>query len=137
MRSLFHLAFHVRNLNQARAFYGGLLGCEEGRSADTWVDFDFFGHQLSLHLGEPFQTENTGNVGEHKVPMPHLGVILSSDDWQELAKRLDNSNIEFIIEPTTRFRGQAGEQNTMFFNDPFGNPIEIKGFASFDGVFQS
>ena len=137
MKSLFHLAYNVNNLEETRAFYKDLLGCKEGRSTDTWVDFDFFGHQLSLHLGEPFKVRNTGKVGEHMVAMPHLGVILEMDDWKPLAKRLEDANIEFIIEPTLRFAGEAGEQSTMFFTDPSGNPIEIKGFVDLETVFDS
>lgn len=137
MRSLFHLAYHVRDLDEARRFYGGMLGCSEGRSAPTWVDFDFFGHQISLHLGEPFATGDTGLVGEHRVPMPHLGVILELADWQALAARLRAAGLAFVIEPTLRFEGQPGEQWTMFFRDPSGNPIEIKGFASLDRVYES
>ncbi len=137
MRSLFHLAYNVRNLDETRAFYKDLLGCIEGRSTETWVDFDFFGHQLSLHLGEPFKVENTGRVGEHMVAMPHLGIILEMDEWNALAKRLEDANVEFIIPPVLRFAGEVGEQSTMFFTDPSGNPIEIKGFASLDSVFDS
>ena len=135
MRSLFHLAFHVRDLNEARHFYGGLLGCREGRSTTTWVDFDFYGHQLSLHLGEPFATTRTGHVGEHLVPMPHLGLILELPDWQALAARLQATDLAFDIEPQQRFAGQPGEQWTMFFCDPFGNPIEIKGFKDLGTVY--
>lgn len=135
MRSLFHLAYHVLNLDEARAFYGDLLGCTEGRSTDTWVDFDFYGHQISLHLGTPFHTENTGKVGEHWVPMPHLGLILPLAEWQTMADRLQQANVVFDIPPSIRFAGQPGEQRTMFFRDPSGNPIEIKGFADFEGVF--
>ena len=134
-RSLFHLAYHVDDLEAARAFYGGLMGCDEGRSTDTWVDFDFFGHQISLHLGTPFATANTGKVGEHMVPMPHLGVILPLEDWQALADRLTEAGIDFVIPPSHRFAGQPGEQWTMFFRDPSGNPIEVKGFADMTGVF--
>ncbi len=134
MKSRFHLAYNIRDLNEAREFYGAVLGCEEGRSTETWVDFDFFGHQISLHLGEPFATKNTGHVGEHLVPMPHLGVILPLEDWLELSTRLEGK-VEFEIPPQTRFEGEAGEQRTMFFRDPSGNPVEIKGFADFDGVF--
>ena len=137
MRSLFHLAYNVKNLDETRTFYKDLLGCKEGRSTETWVDFDFFGHQLSLHLGEPFKVENTGRVGEHMVAMPHLGVILEMDEWNALAKRLEDAHVEFIIAPTWRFAGEAGEQSTMFFTDPSGNPIEIKGFESLDSVFDS
>ena len=130
MRSLFHLAFHVRDLDAARRFYGGVLGCTEGRSAATWVDFDFFGHQLSLHLGEPIATTNTGLVGETRVPMPHFGVVLELADWQALAQRLREHATDFVIVPQCRFEGQPGEQWTMFFRDPSGNPIEVKGFRS-------
>jgi extradiol dioxygenase family protein len=133
--ALFHLAFHVRDLDVARRFYGGLLGCREGRSTATWVDFDFYGHQLSLHLGEPFATTNTGHVGEHLVPMPHLGLILARPAWQALAERLQAAGLAFVIEPQQRFAGQPGEQWTMFFLDPFGNPIEIKGFDSLSSVY--
>lgn len=134
-KSRFHLAYHVKDLDEARAFYGGLLGCTEGRSTDSWVDFDFFGHQISLHLGEPFPVANTGKVGEHMVPMPHLGIILPKVDWDALAAKLQAADLDFVIEPTTRFAGEPGEQSTMFFFDPSGNPIEVKGFADFDGIF--
>ena len=135
MRALFHLAYHVTALDEARRFYGDVLGCREGRSTDTWVDFDFFGHQLSLHLGEPFQTTNTGKVGDHWVPMPHLGLILQRQDWQAMADRLQAAGTEFVIAPHLRFEGQPGEQWTMFFRDPFGNPIEIKGFEDLGAVY--
>ena len=137
MRSLFHLAFHVRDLEAARRFYGGLLGCTEGRSTTTWVDFDFFGHQISLHLGEPFATTHTGQVGDHRVPMPHLGVVLELPDWQALADRLVQGGLNFVMAPQVRFEGQPGEQWTMFFRDPSGNPIEVKGFESLDAVFDA
>ncbi|MEM9635649.1 MAG: VOC family protein [Pseudomonadota bacterium] len=135
MQPCFHLAYHVTDLDEARTFYGDLLGCEEGRSTDTWVDFNFFGHQVSLHIGEPFQTTNTGKVGEHMVPMPHLGVVLDMQRWKALAEKLTAANLDFILAPTIRFQGQPGEQSTMFFRDPSGNPIEIKGFADPAGVF--
>ena len=135
VQSVFHLAYHVTDLDAARRFYGGVLGCAEGRSTDTWVDFDFFGHQISLHLGEPFKTTRTGKVGEHMVMMPHLGVVLALDDWKALAGRLETTGIGFDIPPVVRFEGEPGEQRTMFFADPSGNPIEVKGFADFAGVF--
>jgi extradiol dioxygenase family protein len=135
--SFFHLAFHVRNLDVARRFYGTVLGCAEGRSTDTWVDFDLFGHQLSLHLGEPFATTLTGRVGDHWVPMPHFGLVLGLPDWQAMAQRLQNAGVNFVLPPQVRFEGQPGEQWTLFFLDPFGNPIEIKGFRTLDGVFQT
>lgn len=135
MQSFFHLAFHVRDLGAARAFYGTVLGCKEGRSTETWVDFDFFGHQLSLHLGEPFATTNTGKVGDHLVPMPHFGIILAMPDWQDLADRLAAQDMQFVLAPGIRFKGQPGEQATMFFVDPSGNPIEVKGFASLENLY--
>ena len=135
MRALFHLAYHVTDLDEARRFYGDVLGCREGRSTATWVDFDFFGHQLSLHLGQPFHTTNTGKVGDHWVPMPHLGLILQRRDWQAMADRLQAAGTHFVIAPHLRFEGQPGEQWTMFFRDPFGNPIEIKGFEDLGAVY--
>ena len=137
MTSLFHLAYNVTDLDIARQFYGELLDCREGRSTDTWVDFDFFGHQISLHLGEPVTTKNTGMVGDHQVPMPHMGVILSMDDWTALSIKLTEAGVNFVIAPTIRFAGEPGEQGTMFFRDPSGNPIEIKGVADFAGVYAS
>lgn len=137
MTSVFHIAYNVRDLDAARRFYGGLLGCREGRSAPTWVDFDFFGHQVSLHLGEPFRTEQTGRVGDHLVPMPHIGVVLDLDEWQALARRLEAAELPFVLAPTVRFEGEPGEQWTMFFLDPSGNPIEIKGFRSLDGLYRA
>jgi uncharacterized protein len=135
MRSLFHLAYHVTDLEAARRFYGGVLGCREGRSTDTWVDFDFFGHQISLHLGQPFSTTRTGKVGDHAVMMPHLGVALRLEDWSALADRVTAAGLNFDIAAVVRFEGQPGEQRTMFFLDPSGNPIEVKGFRDFDSVF--
>ncbi|MDZ7709040.1 MAG: VOC family protein [Roseovarius sp.] len=131
----FHLAINVTDLDAARAFYGGLLGGTEGRSTPTWVDFDFFGHQLSLHIGRPFTTEATGHVGDHMVPMPHFGVVLPLDDFHALAARLSETGVAFVIPPSVRFEGEPGEQWTMFFRDPCGNPIEIKGFAEASGIF--
>jgi extradiol dioxygenase family protein len=135
MKSLFHLAFNVTDLDQARRFYGDVLGCTEGRSAPSWVDFDFFGHQLSLHLGEPFKTGCTGQVGGQPVPMPHFGLVLELPDWQAMAARLQAAGTQFVLAPQARFEGQPGEQWTMFFCDPFGNPIEIKGFRSLDTLY--
>lgn len=135
MLTPFHLAIHVTDLEQARAFYGGVLGCAEGRSTETWVDFNFFGHQLSLHLGQPSATTNTGKVGAHMVPMPHMGLVLHLPDWKALAERLVAAGVVFELAPSVRFQGEPGEQWTMFFRDPSGNPIEIKGFPALDGVF--
>ena len=137
MKTIFHLAYNVTDLNITHEFYGDLLGCEAGWSTDSWVDFNFFGHQISLHLGEPFSVKKTGHVGEHVVPMPHLGVILELPVWKKLAHKLETAKIDFILKPSVRFEGEAGEQWTMFFYDPSGNPIEIKGFKSLDGVFAS
>lgn len=132
----FHLAYHVTDLDAARRFYGAVLGCREGRSTSSWVDFDFFGHQISLHLGTPFVTSNTGKVGDHLVPMPHLGVILPLTQWRRLAERLEGQ-VDWILAPSVRFAGEPGEQWTMFFRDPSGNPIEVKGFAEDSEVFAS
>ena len=134
-RAVFHLAFHVRDLDDARAFYGGVLGCREGRSTATWVDFDFFGHQISLHLGEPFASARTGHVGDKMVPMPHFGAALLLPDWKALADRLQAAGTDFVLAPQVRFEGEPGEQWTMFFLDPSGNPIEIKGYRSWDAVY--
>lgn len=135
MLTPFHLAIHVRDLDEARAFYGGVLGCAEGRSAPTWVDFDFFGHQLSLHLGEPFGNAATGRVGDKMVPMPHFGLVLPLAEWKALAGRVRAAGVEFVLEPQVRFEGEPGEQWTMFFRDPSGNPVEVKGFPTMEGVF--
>ena len=135
MPTPFHLAIHVHDLDAARGFYGGVLGCAEGRSTDTWVDFDFFGHQLSLHLGTPFATADTGRVGDHLVAMPHFGLVLYLPDWRRLADRLVAAGVDFVLPPTVRFAGEPGEQWTMFFRDPSGNPIEVKGFADMARVF--
>ena len=133
--AIFHLAFNVRDLGAARRFYGDLLGCVEGRSTATWVDFDFVGHQISLHLGEPFATANTGHVGVVLVPMPHFGLALELPDWKAMAARLEAADTDFVLKPQLRFEGQPGEQWTMFFRDPFGNPIEVKGFRSLATVY--
>ena len=135
MRSLFHFAFNVTDLNVARHFYGDVLGCTEGRSTDTWVDFDFYGHQISLHLGEPLKTQNTGHVDGKLVPMPHFGLVLALPDWNAMAERLKDAGTAFVLAPHLRFAGQAGEQWTMFFLDPFGNPLEIKGFADLSRLY--
>jgi uncharacterized protein len=123
----FHLAFPVDDLAAARAFYGGLLGCPEGRSAEQWVDFDFFGHQIVAHLAPDMAPRRAGNrVDGHDVPVPHFGAVLPMADWKKLAARLAAAGVEFVIAPTVRFRGEAGEQATMFLLDPAGNALEIK-----------
>jgi len=133
----FHVACHVTDLEASRAFYKNVLGCKEGRSTETWVDFDFFGHQLSLHLGTPFPAAKTGTVGAHKVPMPHFGVVLPMPEWRALADRIRAHDVPFELAPQIRFEGEPGEQATMFFFDPSGNPIEVKGFTDQEGLFQS
>ena len=135
MAQPFHLAFNVRDLDEARDFYTGVFGATEGRSTDTWVDFDFYGNQLRLHLGEPFPTQAPGQVGEHLVPMPHFGVVLGKAEWAGLADRLQAAGVAFVIPPSVRFEGAPGEQWTMFFRDPSGNPVEVKGFREMAGVF--
>lgn len=136
-KTIFHLALNVTDLKKACDFYGDLLGAEQGRSSESWVDFNFFGHQLSLHIGIPLSSEYTGKVDGTAVPMPHFGVILPINMWKRLAEKLKAANIEFIVPPSLRFKGQPGEQYTMFFLDPFGNPIELKGFVQMDEVFNT
>jgi uncharacterized protein len=126
----FHLAFPVHDLAAARTFYGGVMGCAEGRSSDQWIDFDFFGHQIVAHLDPAARTVAVANaVDGHDVPVPHFGVVLTMADWQALAQRLRGAGVAFGIEPHIRFAGQAGEQATMFFCDPSGNALEFKAFA--------
>jgi len=132
----FHLAFPVRDLAEARSFYGGLLGCPEGRSSDDWIDFDLYGHQVVAHLapGEA-GTASTNAVDGHGVPVRHFGVILDLPAWEALAERLKAAGVKFVIEPYVRFKGQIGEQATMFFLDPSGNALEFKAFADDAMVF--
>ena len=133
---LFHLAFPVTDLAKARAFYGELLGCPEGRSAETWVDFDFYGHQIVAHLApEEAGHRHTSAVDGDNVPVRHFGVILGMKVWQALADKLTRAGIEFIIEPHVRFKGEVGEQATMFFLDPCGNALEFKAFNDLSQVF--
>jgi len=130
----FHLAIEVHNLKAARDFYGKILGCKEGRSDSRWIDFNLFGHQLVCHLNDKMKMSKTFNdVDRQQVPIPHFGVILTMEDWNSLADRLIRYNIVFIIEPYIRFKGLAGEQATMFFSDPSGNPIEFKAFRDIEG----
>jgi extradiol dioxygenase family protein len=132
----FHLAFPVNSLAEARAFYGGLLGCPEGRSAATWVDFDFHGHQIVAHLApEEAGHRATGQVDGDDVPVRHFGLVLSMAEWQALAERLRAAGTQFVIEPHVRFKGQVGEQATMFFLDPSGNALEFKAFADPSQLF--
>lgn len=136
MNNLFHLAFPVKNLEESRAFYGGILGCEEGRSSNQWIDFNLFGHQIVAHLApEAAGVRHKNEVDADHVPVPHFGVVLPMDDFHDLAERLKTKGIEFIIEPKIRFQGETGEQATMFFLDPSGNALEFKAFADFSQVF--
>ena len=129
MDNPFHLAIQVHDLNQAREFYGNILGCSEGRSAATWIDFNLYGHQLVCHLNRDMELQTHSNaVDQHDVPVPHFGVVLNMDDWEELAQRLRDQKVNFIIEPYIRFEDQPGKQGTMFFSDPSGNAIEFKAF---------
>jgi len=126
----FHFAFPVDDLAAARRFYGELLGCPEGRSADHWVDFDFFGHQIVAHLAPEARRARASNpVDGENVPVPHFGVVLPMSDWKALAERLKSASVEFVIEPTIRFEGQTGEQATMFLLDWAGNALEFKAMA--------
>ena len=132
----FHLAFPVHDLAAARAFYGGLLGCPEGRSSDQWIDFDFFGHQIVAHLAPEAAARRASNpVDGRDVPVPHFGAVLTIDRWQLLADRLQEAGVDFAIEPTVRFEGQPGEQATMFFRDPSGNALEIKAMRDPANLF--
>ena len=125
----FHLAFPVHDLAEARGFYAGVMGCAEGRSSDEWIDFDFYGHQIVAHLGGSAGDRASNPVDGHDVPIPHFGIVLTMADWQALADRLVAAGVDFVIQPTIRFRGKPGEQATMFFRDPSGNALEMKAFA--------
>ena len=131
----FHLAFPVDDLPRTRAFYGGLLGCPEGRSSAEWIDFDLFGHQIVAHLAPPRPQDHHNPVDGHDVPVPHFGVVLAWDDFHTLAERLRAGGIRFVIEPYIRFAGQVGEQATMFFRDPSGNALEFKSFKDRSQLF--
>lgn len=132
----FHLAFPVRDLAEARAFYGDLLGCPEGRSSDAWIDFDFYGHQIVAHLSpDEAGHRNTSAVDGEDVPVRHFGAILTLPQWEEMAAKLKAAGTRFVIEPQIRFKGQPGEQATLFFLDPSGNALEFKAFADDAMVF--
>jgi extradiol dioxygenase family protein len=133
---LFHLAFPVRDLAEARRFYGDLLGCAEGRSSDEWVDFNFYGHQVVAHLApDELGDALTNEVDGHNVPVRHFGAILPMPEWGSLADKLRAAGTRFVIEPHVRFKGQVGEQATMFFLDPSGNALEFKAFGDLSQVF--
>lgn len=131
----FHLALPVDDLAAARGFYGGVLGCAEGRSAATWVDFELFGHQLSLHLAPGAGDRASSAVDGDAVPIPHFGVVLPIAEWRLLAARLEAAALGFVLPPHTRFSGASGEQGTFFVRDPAGNAIEFKGLADLDALF--
>lgn len=134
-RPRFHLAMPVDDLDAARQFYGRTLGCAQGRSAETWIDWDFRGHQIVTHLAPSQPTETHNPVDGHDVPVPHFGLILSIDEFHELAARLRGAGTAFVIEPYVRFAGEVGEQWTMFFHDPAGNALEFKAFADEAQIF--
>ena len=135
-RPPFHLAFPVDDLGAARRFYGELLGCPEGRSADEWIDFDLYGHQIVAHLApEAARARASSPVDGEDVPVPHFGLVLPMDEWKVLAARLEGTGVNFVIAPTIRFEGQPGEQATMFFLDPAGNALEFKAMAKPENLF--
>ncbi len=137
MKSLFHFAFPVKNLEETRKFYTEVLGCREGRSSERWIDFDLYGHQIVAHLAPEIAGKLTSNeVDSDSVPVPHFGVILTIQEWKLLAERLKQKGVKFLIEPKIRFSGKAGEQATMFFLDPSGNALEFKAFECFSKVFE-
>ena len=132
----FHLAFPVSDLDAARRFYGGLLGCPEGRSSPEWIDFSLYGHQIVAHLSPAASGDaSTSAVDGHNVPVRHFGVVLTMAQWEALAERLRAADVRFIIEPHIRFKGEVGEQATMFFLDPSGNAVEFKAFADMNALF--
>lgn len=132
----FHLAFPVHDLEVARKFYGSVLGCSEGRSSPDWIDFNFYGHQIVAHLS-PSESGSTSTsaVDSHNVPVRHFGVVLSMSDWEAMAQKLKDAGTTFVIEPYVRFKGEVGEQATMFFKDPSGNAIEFKAFKNMASLF--
>ena len=133
----FHLAFPVHDLEKARGFYGGLLGCPEGRSSDAWIDFNLFGHQIVAHLDPSKATgvNHSNDVDGKNVPIPHFGVLLKRQQWDELAKRLNDANTDFVIAPYVRWEGEPQEQATMFMLDPSGNALEFKSFKDASKIF--
>jgi len=135
--SPFHLAIPVDNLSRCRTFYRDTLGLEEGRSSDHWVDFNFFGHQLVIHLDDTLKEAPTNSVDGKQVPIPHFGVVLDMNSFHELANTLKEKEVDFMIEPYVRFKGLVGEQATMFFKDPSGNALEFKAFADASQLFAS
>ena len=136
MNNLFHLAFPVKDLEAARAFYAGVLECEEGRSSADWIDFNLFGHQIVAHLApDAAGVQHRNEVDADHVPVPHFGIVLPMDEFKDFAEKLKSKGVDFIIEPKIRFQGETGEQATMFFLDPSGNALEFKAFADFSRIF--
>ena len=133
----FHLAIPVSNLEESVAYYRDTLGLQEGRSSKKWADFDFFGHQLVCHVSDIINEQVTNPVDGEEVPIPHFGVVLSIEEFEEFLLQINDKNIDFIIKPTIRFKGEIGEQRTMFFKDPSGNAIEIKAFKDMSNLFSS
>ena len=133
----FHLAIPVSNLEESVAYYRDTLGLREGRSSNKWADFDFFGHQLVCHVSNTINEQITNPVDGEEVPVPHFGVVLSIEKYEEFLLQINDKNIDFIIKPTIRFKGEIGEQRTMFFRDPSGNAIEIKAFKDINKLFSS
>ena len=131
----FHLAFPVHDLDLARHFYGKVMGCPEGRSSPHWIDFNFFGHQIVTHLSHTAHASRSSDVDGHNVPVPHFGVVLTMAQFDSLVKRLRDYNVKFELEPVIRFKGQVGEQATMFFLDPSGNALEFKAFEDESQMF--
>ena len=133
----FHLAIPVSNLEESVSYYRDTLGLREGRSSNKWADFNFFGHQLVCHVSNIINEQITNPVDGEEVPVPHFGVVLSIEEFEEFLLQINDKNIDFIIKPTTRFKGEIGEQRTMFFRDPSGNAIEIKAFKDMNNLFSS
>ena len=131
----FHLAIPVNNLGKAEKFYGDILNCSKGRSSDYWIDFNFFGHQLVVHLDKKITKQSFNQVDGQHVPVPHFGVVLNWDEWLNVKERLRQVNVDFIIQPYIRFEGDIGEQATMFFLDPSGNALEFKAFKNINQLF--
>ena len=133
----FHLAIPVSNLEESVAYYKDTLGLREGRSSNKWADFDFFGHQLVCHVSDSINEQITNPVDGEEVPVPHFGVVLSIEEFEEFLLQINDKNIDFIIKPTIRFKGEIGEQRTMFFKDPSDNAIEIKAFKDIGNLFST
>ena len=133
----FHLAIPVSNLEKSVIYYRDILGLKEGRSSNKWADFDFFGHQLVCHVSDSINEQITNPVDGEEVPVPHFGVVLSIEEFEEFLLKINDKEIDFIIEPTIRFKGEVGEQRTMFFKDPSSNAIEIKAFKDMENLFNS